>query len=130
MGDTRITLRINDVELDEINDFLARHPEYHNRSQLIRQAVMEYIRDVERGERGTRRNRGIRVEMEDRLLTILEEYVEFRYFRSMDELLSFVIKTIALNGTLGEILRGYVESLNGLRLDVEVRGREERFGRR
>ncbi len=130
MGDTRITLRINDVELDEIDDFLARHPEYHNRSQLIRQAVMEYIRDVERGEKGARRNRGVRVEMEDRLLTVLEDYVEFRYFRNMDELLSFVLKTIALNGTLGEILRGYVESLNGLRLDVEVRGREERFDRR
>ncbi len=130
MGDTRITLRITDVELDEIDDFLARHPEYHNRSQLIRQAVMEYIRDVERGEKGPGRTRGVRVEMQDRLLTVLEEYVEFRYFRSMDELLSFVLKTIAMDGTLGRILRGYVESLNGLRLDVEVRGREERVGRR
>ncbi|GEM_PF-3106500 len=128
MGDNRITLRMSDVELDEIDDFLARHPEYNNRSQLIRHAVMDYIKRVERGEY---RQKGVRVEMEDRLLTILEEYVEFRYFKSLDDLLSFVLRTIAMDGTLSRILRGYVGSLGDLRLEGMMREAwEERHRRR
>ncbi len=128
MGDTKITMRINEVELDEIDDFVARHPEYHNRSQLIRHAVMEYIKMVERGE-FKESKRGFCVEMNDKLTTILEEYVEYQYFGSLSELVSYVLKTITSEGILGRILKNHVHSVNDLRLDEEVY-REERVAKR
>jgi len=128
MGDTKITLRINEVELDEIDDFVARHPEYHNRSQLIRHAVMEYMKMVERGEFNESK-KGFCVEMNDRLTTILEEYVEYRYFGSLDELMSYVLKTITSEGILGKILKNYVHSVPNLRLDEEEY-KEERVVKR
>ncbi len=124
MDDTRISLRITDVELDEMDDFLARHPEYQNRSQLLRTAVMEFMKMVDRGEY---KNTGVRVEMQDRLLMILEDYVDYRYFSSVEEIINYVMKTIVREGILEKILKGYVTSLNGLRLGEEERMREERL---
>ncbi len=126
MDDTRISLRITDVELDEMDDFLARHPEYQNRSQLIRTAVMEYMKMV---DRGVLKNQGVRVDIRDRLLMVLEDYVEYRYFSSVEEIINYVMKTIVREGILENILKGYVSSLNGLRLSEEERVREERFRR-
>ncbi len=126
MDDTRISLRITDVELDEMDDFLARHPEYQNRSQLIRTAVMEYMKMV---DRGALKNQGVRVDIRDRLLMVLEDYVEYRYFSSVEEIINYVMKTIVREGILENILKGYVSSLNGLRLSEEERVREERFRR-
>ena len=128
MGDTKITMRINEVELDEIDDFVARHPEFHNRSQLIRHAVMEYMKMVERGE-FKESKKGFCVEMNDRLTTILEEYVEYKYFGSLDELVSYVMKNITSEGVLGRILKTYVHSVHDLRLDEEAYP-EERVAKR
>lgn len=128
MGDTKITMRINEVELDEIDDFVARHPEFHNRSQLIRHAVMEYMKMVERGE-FKESKKGFCVEMNDRLTTMLEEYVDYRYFGSLDELVSYVMKTITSEGVLGRILKTHVRMVNDLRLDEEAY-QEERVAKR
>ncbi len=116
MDDTRISLRVTDMELEEIDDFLARHPEFQNRSQLIRTALMEYMKLV---ERGMYRDTGIKIEMKDRLTTMLEEYVDYRYFHSLEELVNFVWKTIVREGVLADILKGYVKSLSGVRLEEE-----------
>ena len=116
MSSARVTLRMSDVEIDEIDDFLARHPEYDSRSQFIRQAIMEYIKLV---ERGALRNSGMRVEVEDRIMNMLEEYVEYRYFRDIGDLISYVLRTIVSNGELAKILKSYTLGLNSLRLTEE-----------
>ncbi len=116
MSGARITLRMSDVEVDEIDDFLARHPEYDSRSQFIRQAIMEYIR-LE--ERGLLKNSGMRVEVEDRVMDMLEEYVEYRYFRDVGDVVSYVLRILVSNGELAKILKSYTLGLNSLRLSEE-----------
>ncbi len=129
MGDTKITLRISEVELDEIDDFVARHPEYHNRSQLIRHGVMEFMKMVERGE-FRQSKKGFCVEMDGMLIRTLEDYVDYGYFDSIDQLIKYVLTTISANGILGNILRSYVNAIHkDLRLDPELL-REKRVGRR
>ena len=116
MSGSRVTLRVSDVEIDEIDEFIARHPEYDTRSQFIRQAVMEYIKLV---ERGMLKNTGMRVDVEDRITYILEDYVEYGYFRDVGDVISFLLRALVLNGEVQKVLKNYVHGLNSLRLNEE-----------
>ena len=116
MTGTRLTIRMSDVDLDEIDDFLARHPEYSSRSEFIRKAVMEYIKMA---DRGLLKESGLKVEMEDRILTVLEDYVNFKYFRDMSDLLTYVLRILVTNGELARILKSYTRGVSSLRLTEE-----------
>ncbi len=118
MSGVRITIRLNEVEDDEVRDFMARHPEFRSVSELFRKAVMEYIKMA---DRGMLKNTGVKVDIEDRLLSVLEEYVEFRYFRDISDLITFVLRTTAANGELARILKSYIAGLNSLRLSPDER---------
>ena len=116
MNGTRLTIRLSDVEIDEIDDFLARHPEYRNRSEFIRNALMSYIKMA---DRGLLKEKGMKVEVEDRVLDILEEYVDYKYFRDMGDLITYVLRILVSNGELARILKSYTEGLSSLRLTEE-----------
>ena len=116
MDGTRVTIRLSDVELDEMDDFLARHPEFRNRSDFIRTALMEYMR---MSDRGMLKEGGLKVEMEDRILRVLEDYVDFKYFRDMGDLITYVLRVLVSNGELARILKSYTEGLASLRLSEE-----------
>ncbi len=118
MSGVRITIRLNEVEDDEVRDFMARHPEFRSVSELFRKAVMEYIKMA---DRGMLKNTGVKVDIEDRLLSVLEEYVEFRYFRDISDLITYVLRTTAANGELARILKSYTAGLNSLRLSPDER---------
>ncbi len=116
MSGTRLTIRLSDVELDEIDDFIARHPEYRSRSEFIRRAVMEYMK---MSDRGLLRESGLKVEMEDRILDILEDYVDYKYFRDLSDLITYVLRILVSNGELARILKAYTQGLSSLRLSEE-----------
>ncbi len=116
MNGTRLTIRLSDVEIDEIDDFLARHPEYRNRSEFIRNALMSYIKMA---DRGLLKEKGMKVEVEDRVLDVLEEYVDYKYFRDMGDLITYVLRILVSNGELARILKSYTEGLSSLRLTEE-----------
>ncbi len=113
MNGTRLTIRLSDVELDEIDDFLARHPEYRNRSEFIRNALMSYIKMA---DRGLLKDSGLKVEMEDRILSVLEDYVDYKYFKDMGDLITYVLRILVSNGELARILKSYTQGLSSLRL--------------
>ena len=114
MNGTRLTIRLSDVELDELDDFLARHPEFRNRSELVRNALMYFIK---MSDRGMFKESGVKVEMEDRILSVLEEYVDYRYFRDMGDLITYVLRVLVSNGELARILKSYTGGLADLRLN-------------
>ncbi len=116
MNGTRVTIRLSDVELDEIDDFLARHPEYRNRSEFVRNAVMSFIK---LSDRGMFKDSGVKLEIEDRILSILEDYVDYKYFRDMGDLITYVLRILVSNGELARILKSYTEGLASLRLTEE-----------
>ncbi len=117
MGDARITLRVNDVELEEIDDFIARHPEYHNRSELVRQAVMEFIRNENRKDTAATISEGT----DAQLIDILQEYVDYGYFRDMWDLVLYVFRKLLDEGKLQEIIKGHVYGMRSMYLDEELR---------
>ncbi len=41
-SDSRISVRISTTELEDIDDFISRHPEFRNRSEYIRIAALKY----------------------------------------------------------------------------------------
>ncbi len=116
MNGTRLTIRLSDVELDEIDDFMARHPEYRSRSEFIRTALMEYIKMA---DRGLLKDKGMKVEVEDRILDVLEEYVDYKYFRDMGDLITYVLRILVSNGELANILKSYTRGISSLRLQEE-----------
>jgi len=116
MSGTRLTIRLSDVELDEIDDFIARHPDYRNRSEFIRRALMDYIKMA---DRGLLKESGMKVEMEDRILDILEDYVDYKYFKDMSDLITYVLRVLVSNGQLARILKSYTQGLSSLRLTEE-----------
>ncbi len=116
MKGTRLTIRLSDVEIDEIDDFLARHPEYRNRSEFIRTALMSYIKMA---DRGLLNEKGMKVEMEDRILQVLEDYVDYKYFKDMGDLITYVLRILVSNGELANILKSYTQGLSSLRLTEE-----------
>ncbi len=116
MNGTRLTIRLSDVEIDEIDDFLARHPEYRNRSEFIRTALMSYIKMA---DRGLLNEKGMKVEMEDRILQVLEDYVDYKYFKDMGDLITYVLRILVSNGELANILKSYTQGLSSLRLTEE-----------
>ena len=47
-SDSRISVRISTTELEDIDDFIARHPEFRNRSEFLRIAALKYKEVVDR----------------------------------------------------------------------------------
>ncbi len=117
MSDTRITLRVNEVELEEIDDYIARHPEFHNRSEFIRQVVMEHIRDGNRHDSMMPVTNAI----DTQLLDVLQEYVDYGYFRDMWDLVLYVFRRLLDEGKLQELVKGHVRNIRSLYMDEDLR---------
>ena len=134
-GETRITLRVSDVEMEEINDFLARHPEFQNRSQLIRQAVMEYIKYADRGGFKQReKETEIYIQRESTVVRYLSEMVKAGYFTTVDEAVMYILWSVINDGTIVSILQRYANTIESLENILEQRkrrmeypGRDSRF---
>ncbi|NPA75207.1 MAG: CopG family transcriptional regulator [Euryarchaeota archaeon] len=121
MSDARITLRLNDVELEEIDDFIARHPEFHNRSEFVRQVIMEYIRRAHEEEISRVPETAINAENPDPILLGLEEYVEYGYFRDMQDAITYILRECLKQGILTKILKEYTELVRSVYPDESLR---------
>ena len=47
MADQRITVRLDEDDVEELERFLRDHPEFRNKSELMRRALMTFIKTYE-----------------------------------------------------------------------------------
>lgn len=47
MADQRITVRLDENDVEELERFLRDHPEFRNKSELMRRALMTFIKTYE-----------------------------------------------------------------------------------
>jgi metal-responsive CopG/Arc/MetJ family transcriptional regulator len=115
--DSKITIRVNSVELDEIDDFLARSTEYKNRSDLIRAATMKFLKTQEK-ERTIELNETV-VSLNPRTMSILENLVELNFFSSVNEALNHILIKATSDGYIPKIVHEILSSHGELNREFE-----------
>jgi Arc/MetJ-type ribon-helix-helix transcriptional regulator len=115
--DSKITIRVNSVELDEIDDFLARSTEYKNRSDLIRAATMKFLKTQEK-ERTIELNETV-VSLNPRTMSILENLVELNFFSSVNEALNHILIKATSDRYIPKIVHEILSSHGELNREFE-----------
>ncbi len=128
-ADTKVTLRISQVELDAIDDFLVRHPEYKTRSDFIRYAVMNTIQQMEKEQFGTE---VVQVRLSKMVLNILSDMVDLGLFLDIDNAVNYFlnrsVQSSRLNEEISTMLHGYSNStklIDNFREEMLGRGKNE-----
>ncbi len=128
-ADTKVTLRISQVELDAIDDFLVRHPEYKTRSDFIRYAVMNTIQQLEKAQFGSEI---VQVRLSKMVLNILSDMVDLGLFLDLDNAVNYFlnrsVQSNRLNEEISTMVQGYSNStklLDNFREEISGRGKNE-----
>ncbi len=128
-ADTKVTLRISQVELDAIDDFLVRHPEYKTRSDFIRYAVMNTIQQMEKEQFGTET---VHVRLNKMVLNILSDMVDLGLFLDLDNAVNYFlnrsIQSSRFNEEISTMVQGYSNAtklLDNFREEMLGRGKNE-----
>jgi len=128
-ADTKVTLRISQVELDAIDDFLVRHPEYKTRSDFIRYAVMNTIQQMEKEQFGTE---VVHVRLNKMVLNILSDMVDLGLFLDLDNAVNYFlnrsVQSSRLNEEISTMVQGYSSAtklLDNFREEMLGRGKNE-----
>ncbi|MGC8663055.1 MAG: hypothetical protein ACP5SF_00550 [Thermoplasmata archaeon] len=108
--DTKISLRISQVELDNIDDFLVRHQEFKTRSDFIRYATMKQLELMEKGQQLDEEIVPIKINKKFKL--IFSDLVDINLFSSIDEAVNFFlersVQTNKMNEELSTLMQGFV----------------------
>ncbi|MBD6955486.1 MAG: ribbon-helix-helix domain-containing protein [Thermoplasmata archaeon] len=106
--DTKITVRISKMELDAIDDFLVRHPEYKTRSDFIRYAAMKELEVLDKMQY---QEEAVSVMLNKKLLSTFGDLVELGLFKdigeAVDYFLSRFVQSRRFEEELATLLQGY-----------------------
>jgi Arc/MetJ-type ribon-helix-helix transcriptional regulator len=83
MDGERITLRLEPEDLELIDEFVKKRPEYSNRSQLARVAIRAFIEGAQGSPASEERGTRVTVEVPRAVLHILSTMVKEGYYTSI-----------------------------------------------
>ena len=110
--DTKITMRISEDELSEIDSFLNHNPKYGNRSEFLRNSALEFIANNRiKLTSGSQ----ICMDLPPAYEEILNSIVDEGYFRSTNELISAIIARAFDENLVKELVRVKKASTRDLR---------------
>ncbi len=114
--DTKLTLRISEEDLAEIDEFLNTNPRFGSRSEFIRHSVLDYISKtrigfVDQGETGIRLSKNM-----DR---IISSVVQKGFFKTKDEVIEELLENAVKSGELHKIIEDKMESFASIMNDLE-----------
>lgn len=110
--DTKISLRISQVELDNIDDFLVRHPEFKTRSDFIRYAAMKQLELMEKGQQMDEELVAIR--LNKKIKAIFSDLVEQNLFVNLDETVNFFLERAVQSNKISEELSSLMHGYSSL----------------
>lgn len=110
--DTKISLRISQVELDNIDDFLVRHPEFKTRSDFIRYAAMKQLELMEKGQQMDEELVAIRLNR--KIKAIFSDLVEQNLFVNLDETVNFFLERAVQSNKISEELSALMHGYSSL----------------
>ena len=114
--DTKLTLRISEEDLSEIDEFLNTNPRFGSRSEFIRHSVLDYISRtrigiVDQGETGIKLSKNM-----DR---IISSVVLKGFFKTKDEVIEEMLENAVKTGELHKIIKEKMDSFASIMSDLE-----------
>ncbi|NLK25053.1 MAG: hypothetical protein GX307_00545 [Euryarchaeota archaeon] len=123
MDGERISLRLEQEDLVILDDFIANHPEFPNRSHLTRLAIRAFIeqneapRQTETAERSSKKN-VVQIEVPALAYLTIEDFIRAGVYNSMeDAVVECLREKFITEETRAKILHQQAESI---RTTVEV----------
>lgn len=114
--DTKLTLRISEEDLEEIDEFLNTNPRFGSRSEFIRHSVLDYISKTrigfaDQGETGIRLSKNM-----DR---IISSVVQKGFFKTKDEVIEELLENAVKSGELHKIIQEKMDSFASIMNDLD-----------
>lgn len=114
--DTKLTLRISEEDLAEIDEFLEVNPRFGSRSEFIRHSAMDYIA---RSRVGLVEEQNSGVKLSKNLDIILGSVIEKGFFKTRDEVIEELLKTAIDSGVLRRVIEQRIKSYNSIMNDLK-----------
>lgn len=114
--DTKLTIRIADEDLREIDEFLASNQRFGSRSEFIRHSVLDYISRtrvgiIEQSEPG--------LKLSKNMDTIITAAVQKGFFKTKEEVIEMLLERAMKSNALHEILSEKLQSYSSVVEDLE-----------
>ncbi len=114
--DTKLTLRISEDDLSEIDEFLNTKPRFGSRSEFIRHSVLDYITRTRIGvldssETGIKLSKNM-----DKMISMV---VQKGFFKTKDEVIEELLENSVKTGELHKIIEEKMQSFNSIMNDLE-----------
>lgn len=114
--DTKLTLRISEEDLSEIDEFLNTNPRFGNRSEFIRHSVLDYISRtrigvIDSGEMGIKLSKNM-----DKMISMV---VQKGFFKTKDEVIEELLENSVKKGELQKIIEDKMNSFTSIMNDLD-----------
>lgn len=114
--DTKLTLRISEEDLSEIDEFLNTNPRFGSRSEFIRHSVLDYIAKtrigfVDQSETGIKLSKNM-----DRMISSV---VQKGFFKTKDEVIEELLENAVKTGELHRIIEDKMNSYASIMSSLE-----------
>ncbi|MEM0158346.1 MAG: ribbon-helix-helix domain-containing protein [Thermoplasmataceae archaeon] len=113
--DTKLTLRISEEDLKEIDEFLTFNSKFGSRSEFIRHSALDYIA---RSRVSLQRDENDPLPVERNLEEIINEAVSQGLFKSKSEAISEILNHAFKTGIIVELFRAKMSSYVNLKKEL------------
>lgn len=113
--DTKITLRISEDDLREIDTFLDKNPRFGSRSEFLRHAAVEFMSQLRIGILDTS---GINLKIDKVLLKTLQSAKEKGFFYSIEDAIVDIANQAMIDGLVTRIIKGKVEQYKNIQKEM------------
>ena len=115
--ETKLTLRISQEEIDEIDEFLRLNERFPSRSEFIRHSVMDYISRtrvmIDSPSRQT-------IELSENFEKLIESAVSNGLFKSKNDAITEILERAFIEGIVNAILKTKMEGYSRLMQDMKA----------
>ncbi len=113
--DNKITLRISDEDLKEIDSFLDKNPRFGSRSEFLRHAAVEFMSQLRIGIVDTS---GVNLKIDKVLLKTLQSAKEKGFFYSIEDAIVDIANQAMINGLVTKIIKEKVEQYKNIQKEM------------
>ncbi len=113
--DTKITLRISEDDLAEIDVFLDKNPRFGSRSEFMRHAAMEYMSQLRVGILDTS---SINLKIDKVLLKTLQSAKDRGFFYSIEDAVVDIANQAMISGLVTKIIREKVDQYKNIQREM------------
>lgn len=126
--DIKITLRISEDDLDEIDAFLENNPRHGSRSEFLRNCALNYITNKNSRTRGVNSNSVI---LSRRQKELIEKMVDMGYYSGEEEAIKSIIEYVFDNGMIKTIFEDRINKYGQIEKSLfrNIKDEEERVKR-